>query len=64
MDEVELFSKCLFAAAQTYCVAIAFIKFTILAFYWKLFSVTARIPIMVIFASVAAWLITFVRTLP
>ncbi|CAG9989602.1 unnamed protein product [Clonostachys byssicola] len=59
MDEVELFSKCLFAAALTYCVAIAFIKFTILAFYWKLFSVTARIPIMVIFASVAAWLITF-----
>ncbi|VUC35604.1 unnamed protein product [Clonostachys rosea] len=59
LDEVELFSKCLFAAALTYCVAIAFIKFTILAFYWKLFSVTARIPIMVIFSSVAAWLVTF-----
>lgn len=61
LPEVEQFLKYLYAAALTYCVPIAFIKFTILAFYWKLFSVAARVPIGIIAGSVVAWLITFVR---
>lgn len=61
MEEVEAFLKNLYAAALLYCVAIAFIKFTILAFYWKLFSIAARIPIIILAVSVGCWLIILVR---
>ncbi|CAH0055992.1 unnamed protein product [Clonostachys solani] len=57
MAEVENFLKNLYAAALLYCLAIAFIKFTILAFYWKLFSIAARIPILILSVSVGCWLI-------
>lgn len=60
MEEVAIFSKCLYAAALSYVVAIGFIKFTILAFYWKLFSIAARWPIRILFISVVSWVITFV----
>lgn len=61
MAEVENFLKNLYAAALLYCLAIAFIKFTILAFYWKLFSIAARIPILILSVSVGCWLIILVR---
>lgn len=51
------------AAALAYVSAIAFIKYTILAFYWRLFSVTAQTPIIIITISVVAWHIIFVRNL-
>ena len=60
LPELESFLKHLYAGALIYCWAIAFIKLTILSFYWKLFSITARIPIIVIAISVVGWLITFV----
>lgn len=63
MPDVEEFLKYLYAAALTYCCAIAFIKFTILSFYWKLFSVAARIPIGLIAASTVIWLIAYVCSL-
>ncbi|CAG9993044.1 unnamed protein product [Clonostachys byssicola] len=56
-EEVEAFLKNLYAAALLYCLAIAFIKFTILAFYWKLFSIAARIPIIILAVSVGCWLV-------
>lgn len=60
MEEVEAFLKNLYAAALLYCLAIAFIKFTILAFYWKLFSIAARIPIIILAVSVGCWLVILV----
>ncbi|KAF2794214.1 hypothetical protein K505DRAFT_337152 [Melanomma pulvis-pyrius CBS 109.77] len=41
-----------------YLTSIAITKFSILAFYWRLFSVTARIPIMVVTFVVFAWLMS------
>ncbi|KAF4980973.1 hypothetical protein FZEAL_3130 [Fusarium zealandicum] len=60
MPDVVDFLRYLFAASLTYVVAIAFIKLTILALYWKLFSVTARVPIGIIFCSVVLWMVTLV----
>ncbi|VUC26584.1 unnamed protein product [Clonostachys rosea] len=57
LPEVERFLRYLYAAALLYCLSIAFIKFTILAFYWKLFSIAARIPIVILSVSVGCWLI-------
>lgn len=59
-EEVGEFLKFLISASLTYVCAIAFIKYTILAFYWRLFSVTARIPIGILTASVVAWQVIFV----
>lgn len=64
LQEVQDFLKSLYAGALTYVCAIAFIKFTILSFYWKLFSVTARIPIGIIAAATGAWLAVYVRLIP
>jgi hypothetical protein len=63
VDELGVFLKYLMAASLTYVSAIAFIKYTILAFYWRLFSVTAQMPIIVLSVSVVAWQIIFVRNL-
>ncbi|CAH0027323.1 unnamed protein product [Clonostachys rhizophaga] len=59
-EQLEYFLKCLYVASISYVVSIVFIKLTILAFYWKLFSVAARWPIRILAASVVAWLIAFV----
>ncbi|KAF4990094.1 hypothetical protein FDECE_14502 [Fusarium decemcellulare] len=60
LEQVVDFLRYLFAASLTYVIAIAFIKLTILALYWKLFSITARIPIGIIFASVIVWMVVLV----
>ncbi|KAI8724005.1 hypothetical protein NCS52_00257400 [Fusarium sp. LHS14.1] len=60
MDQVVDFLRYLFAASLTYVFAIAFIKLTILALYWKLFSITARVPIAILFSSVVIWMVVLV----
>lgn len=45
---------------MTYVCAIAFIKFTFLGLYWKLFSVATQIPIAITAIVVLVWLITLV----
>lgn len=57
LDEVIDFLKWVYWGQLLYVWAIPVIKFSILAFYWRLFSVAARIPIFVVTAIVAAWLI-------
>ncbi|KAM5350502.1 hypothetical protein ACJ41O_007007 [Fusarium nematophilum] len=59
-EDVIDFLRILFAASLTYVVCIGFIKLTILALYWKLFSITARVPIGVIFGSVVAWMVVLI----
>ena len=52
-----------FTAEFTFCWAIGFIKCSMLAFYWRIFSTAAsmRRLIWAITALVGAWVITFVR---
>jgi hypothetical protein len=64
MEQVVDFLRYLFAASLTYVFAIAFIKLTILALYWKLFSITARVPIAILFSSVVIWMVVLVRYSP
>lgn len=54
------FLKWVFIAQLLYVWGIAIIKFSILAFYWRLFSVAARIPIAVVCAIVFAWIMSLV----
>ena len=49
-----------FTASLIYIWTVAFIKFTILAFYWQIFSIITRIPIAVVAFTVAVWLTTLV----
>ncbi|KAJ4250326.1 hypothetical protein NW757_007159 [Fusarium falciforme] len=60
MEQLVDFLRYLFAASLTYVFAIAFIKLTILALYWKLFSITARVPIAILFSSVVIWMVVLV----
>lgn len=60
LEDLSDFLKFVITVSLTYVCAISFIKYTILAFYWRLFSVSARIPICIIAASVVAWNITFI----
>jgi hypothetical protein len=65
VTEVEIpdliqFLKYVFAGQLLYVWAIAIIKFSILAFYWRLFSVSARIPIFIVTFIVFAWIMALV----
>ncbi|KAM0426681.1 hypothetical protein ACHAPT_007997 [Fusarium lateritium] len=60
IEQVVDFLRYLFAASLTYVVAIALIKLTILALYWKLFSITARVPIAILFSSVVIWMVVLI----
>lgn len=65
LEQVVDFLRYLFVASLTYVFAIALIKLTILALYWKLFSITARIPITILFSSVVIWMVVLAScTLP
>lgn len=54
------FMKWVFPAQLLYIIALAFIKCSLLAFYWRLFSVRSRIPIIIGAVIVIAWLIAIV----
>ncbi|KAF1844725.1 uncharacterized protein K460DRAFT_97550 [Cucurbitaria berberidis CBS 394.84] len=51
------FLKCIWIAQIFYTFAIACIKFAVLAFYWRLFSVHARTAIWIVAAACVAWFI-------
>ncbi|RMX90154.1 hypothetical protein D0869_00326 [Hortaea werneckii] len=51
------FLRNLFVAQLLYTVCITLNKATILAFYWRLFSVRSRIPILAVTAVVVAWFV-------
>lgn len=50
-----------FPAQLLYVIALAFIKCSLLAFYWRLFSIRSRIPIIIGAVIVVAWCIAVVR---
>lgn len=59
-DELDLqtiirFMQFVFPAQLLYVVALAFIKLSLLAFYWRLFSVRSKIPIILAAVLVVAW---------
>lgn len=60
LDEVINFLRYLFASQLLYFFTLAMIKYTILAFYWRIFSVKARIPILIGVFLVTAWLFSIV----
>jgi hypothetical protein len=60
-DALRKFLLYVFAGQLLYVWAIAVIKFSILAFYWRLFSVTARVPIAILTFVVFAWIMSLVR---
>lgn len=55
--ELEGFLKVLFAQQLLYLLCIAADKFCILAFYWRLFSIKGRVPILILFGIVSVWAI-------
>lgn len=54
------FLKMIFIGNILYVWGIATIKFSVLAFYWRLFSVNARLVIYIVTFMAAAWLIALV----
>ena len=63
ITEVVVWLQCVFAAQLLYAVAIGLIKASLLAFYWRLFSVRSRVPLLASAAVVAAWCIATVSRL-
>lgn len=55
IDEVVEFLKFVFPAQIVYVIALAFIKLSILAFYWRIFAIKARIPLIIGTVIVGAW---------
>ncbi|RMZ12218.1 hypothetical protein D0864_00759 [Hortaea werneckii] len=58
IPHVVEFLRNLFVAQLLYTVCITLNKSTILAFYWRLFSVRSRIPILAVTAVVVAWFLS------
>ncbi|KAF2865698.1 hypothetical protein BDV95DRAFT_599405 [Massariosphaeria phaeospora] len=57
-DVIRFLQYC-FAGQMLYTWGISMVKFSIVAFYWKLFRVTARVPILIVASICAIWLIAF-----
>ena len=58
-DGIEIitrFLKMVFIGQLLYTFGVAVSKFAILAFYWRLFSVTARVPIYIMSFVAFGWL--------
>ena len=60
VDELILFLNYVYAASIMYVTAIATIKASLIAFFWRLFSVRSRVPLIMIGAAVVAWAIAVV----
>jgi hypothetical protein len=60
LEQIIQFLYYVFIGQIFYLTSIAITKFSILAFYWRLFSLTARIPILVVTFIVFAWLMCLV----
>jgi hypothetical protein len=61
LPDVVKFLEYVFWGQIVYVWSIPVIKFSILAFYWRLFSVAARAPILVVTFIVFSWLMALVR---
>lgn len=57
MSELIVFLKYLFPEQLLYLVCVSCNKFVLLAFYWRLFSVRARVPLLILMGVVAAWMV-------
>jgi hypothetical protein len=64
VEQVTGFLKLVFIGQLMYTFGISFSKFSILAFYWRLFSVTARIPIYVMSFVAFGWCTGIVSSNP
>jgi hypothetical protein len=56
LEIITRFLKMVFIGQLLYTFGVAVSKFAILAFYWRLFSITARIPIYIMSFIVFGWL--------
>lgn len=54
------FLRSVWLAQIFYTFAIASIKFSVLAFYWRLFAVNARVVILVVAGMCVAWFVAIV----
>lgn len=61
LEQIIEFLYYVFWGQILYLTSIAITKFSILAFYWRLFALTARIPILIVTLVVFAWLLSLVR---
>ena len=55
MDFASTFGKNFWTGELLYCLTIGLVKFSILAFYWRLFKVSIRIPVYVLRAVTICW---------
>lgn len=62
MPQVVEFLEYVFWGQIIYVWSIPVIKFSILAFYWRLFSVAARVPILAVSFIVFSWLMALVSS--
>ncbi|KAI3317652.1 hypothetical protein HD806DRAFT_514294 [Xylariaceae sp. AK1471] len=58
-SENATYQRFFFTASLLYIVTIGFVKFTVLAFYWRLFSIKARIPIAIVAFLAFSWLVSY-----
>lgn len=67
LSELIQFLKYVYALQIVYTVSIGTIKASLLCFYWRLFSVRSRVPLLVASGLVVSWVIitvsTFLQTL-
>jgi hypothetical protein len=56
LEIITRFLKMVFIGQLLYTFGVAISKFAILAFYWRLFSITARIPIYIMSFVAFGWL--------
>ena len=56
LEGAVVYAKVLFTAEICYTLTITFVKYSILAFYWRLFNVsTIRLPIYILTAITTGW---------
>ena len=65
-DALEVWAKGLFMAVFTYTLSLMFIKWSILAWYWRLFHIQSYMKplIWILFAVVCIWGVAKVRSMP
>lgn len=58
--QLIVFLKFLFPEQLFYLICVSCNKFVLLAFYWRLFSIRARVPLLIMMGVVVVWLIGLV----
>ena len=63
MAATEAWAKGLFVSELTYFGVLLCVKFSVLAFYWRIFVMSSiRLPIYVLAASITMWFVAVVST--